>query len=894
MAPSVQLFADNRTPLPSTRIDRFQTLLAMLLVVGSGCLIAAALVYSRMETVAASRDLTRSIVQVMAEQNARTLQAVDQKMQYLAAKLARMNDIALIGQRSTDLLLRDQLVGLALVRSFRVTDARGRVIAASDAGYLAANMADTGYFRAYQQQPDAGFFLDAPVRQPGTGAWLITAAYPLRDGDGALLGILTAALDPRYFEKLWRAIDLGPDGTIDLYRRDGILMASSAADAVPGRASDDGAVLAAIGAGVNVWRAPWLGGSGASERMLISRALTDYPQLTLVARRSFHALLSPWRRFSMILFATWLAACAFIALLYALLRKTWLQHQEAAETLRVSEQKFSAAFRASPDAILITRADDGKFVEVSDSATRLIGYARDELVGHSSLDLDLWRNPAERERYVNAMKTHGRVTDMEAEFRNRSGETRIGQMSGELIMIGGAPHILGIIRDITDTKRRDELIWKQARFDPLTQLPNRIMFVEQLRAHIDAAQAGSAGFSLLMLDLDQFKEVNDTLGHSKGDQLLLDVARRITDCVPAAAIIARLGGDEFAIILRDPGDGGEIDDVLACLVSAIHAPFMLDQDRVFISVSVGVARFPDGGADMAELLRHADQAMYAAKHSGRNRYCHFHPGLQDAAQERAKLTADLRTALLNAEFELYYQPIVELATGRIRKAEALLRWNHPQRGQIGPAEFIALAETSGLIVEIGEWVFEQAARQAHRMRAIADAAFQISVNVSPVQIHSNNALPARWLARLHAIGLAPDAMALEITEGVLLDLSGEVEDALRAFTTAGAEIALDDFGTGYSSLAYLRKFDIDYLKIDRSFVHNVDSNPQDLELCEAIVAMAHKLGLKVIVEGIETARQHDLMRGMDCDFGQGYFFSVPTPAHRFEALVQAPAPGGRD
>ena len=864
----------------------------MLLVVGSGCLIAAALAYSRMETVDTSRDLTRSIVQVMAEQNAHALQSVDQNMQYLAAKLAGMNDIELIGRRSTDVLLREQLVGLPLVRVFRVLDAQGLVIAESDAGHLSASMADTGYFRAYQQQPDTGFFLDIPVRQPGTGAWLITATFPLRNDEGKLLGILTAAMDPRYFEKMWRAIDLGPDGAIDLYRRDGILMASSTgSDAALGRASDDPAVLAAIGSGVNVLRAPWFGTSSGTDRMLIGRALSDYPQLTLVARRSFHALLSPWRKFSLVLFATWLAACAFIATLYALLRKTWIQRHEAVETLRVSEQKFSAAFRASPDAILITRADNGKFVEVSDSATRLIGVSRDELIGHSSLDLDLWRNPDDREHYVNAMKANGRVTDMEAEFRIRSGEVRIGQMSGELIEIGGAVHILGIIRDITDMKRREELIWKQARFDSLTHLPNRTMFVEQLRAHIDAAQARSTGFSLLMLDLDQFKEVNDTLGHSKGDQLLLEVARRITDCVPAAAIIARLGGDEFAIILREPDDPVEIEAVLACLVSAIHAPFMLDQDRVFISVSVGVARFPDAGTDMAELLRHADQAMYAAKHSGRNRYCHFHQGLQDASQERSKLTSDLRTALQDAEFELYYQPIVELATGRIRKAEALLRWNHALRGQIGPAEFIGLAETSGLILEIGEWVFEQAARQAHRMRRIAAVEFQISVNVSPVQIHGNSELPANWLARLRAIGVAPAAIALEITEGVLLDLSGEVEGTLRAFTTAGAQIALDDFGTGYSSLAYLRKFDIDYLKIDRSFVHNVDSDPQDLALCEAIVAMAHKLGLKVIVEGIETARQFDLMKNMGCDFGQGYFFSVPLPSQQFEALVQAPMRG---
>jgi EAL domain-containing protein (putative c-di-GMP-specific phosphodiesterase class I) len=289
---------------------------------------------------------------------------------------------------------------------------------------------------------------------------------------------------------------------------------------------------------------------------------------------------------------------------------------------------------------------------------------------------------------------------------------------------------------------------------------------------------------------------------------------------------------------------------------------------------------------MANLLRHADQAMYAAKGAGRNRYSRYSAALQDALQQRIALSNDLRDALREGQLEVHYQPIVELATGRIRKAEALLRWRHPDRGMVPPSRFVPLAEANGLIVEIGDWVFRRAADQARRVMALGLPAFQISVNVSPLQFQNDIGLRKRWLAHLAALGLPTGCMGIEITEGLLLDVGAELQETLRRLSAAGIGISLDDFGTGYSSLAYLTRFELDVLKIDRAFVQRIDSHAPDLALCEAIVAMAHKLGLTVVAEGVETERQRALLAAAGCDYGQGYLFAHPMAGPELEASLR--------
>ncbi len=420
-----------------------------------------------------------------------------------------------------------------------------------------------------------------------------------------------------------------------------------------------------------------------------------------------------------------------------------------------------------------------------------------------------------------------------------------------------------------------------------TRLPNRRRFLDCFGVQLDQAQRDGGELALLLVDLDQFKEVNDTLGHDTGDLLLADVGRRIAHCVGPSVPLARLGGDEFAIVVASPHDGVHLETVAQAVIDALAVPFQVGAETLFISASIGIARYPHDAAAIDALLRHADQAMYAAKNAGRNRYAFFTRALQEAAHARMRMANELRGALAAQQFEIYLQPIVALESGAILKAEALLRWNHPQRGVVNPAEFIGLAETSGMIIEIGEWVFRQAASCLQRLQAQGNDQLQISINVSPVQFRNDAALGDAWLSHLAELGLAPSRLVIEMTESLLLDVTSEVRSKLMAFANSGVQLALDDFGTGYSSLAYLKKFDIDYLKIDRAFVCNLATSTDDLVLCEAIIAMAHKLGLQVIAEGVETEAQSALLAAAGCDFVQGFLYARPLPLAQFDALLAA-------
>jgi diguanylate cyclase (GGDEF)-like protein len=413
------------------------------------------------------------------------------------------------------------------------------------------------------------------------------------------------------------------------------------------------------------------------------------------------------------------------------------------------------------------------------------------------------------------------------------------------------------------------------------------MFHDRLEQEIKKAQRSGLAMALLFLDLDRFKEVNDTLGHDMGDLLLKDAARRLGRCVRETDTVARLGGDEFTVILGELQDTDCVERIAQEVLWKLAQPFRLGGELAYVSASVGITLYPADAKSVDALIKNADQAMYAAKSQGRNRYSYFTPSMQEAAQARMRLANDLRGALAGGQFSLAYQPIVELATGGIHKAEALIRWQHPERGAVGPAEFIPIAEDTGMIVDIGNWMFREAALQAARWRAARDAEFQVSVNKSPAQFRDAGKAHATWFDYLRELGLPGSAIVVEITEGLLLDASAAVTGQLLEFRDAGLQVAIDDFGAGYSSLSYLRKFDIDYLKIDQSFVRNLEPVSEDLVLCEAIIAMAHKLGIKVIAEGVETAGQRDLLAAAGCDYAQGYLFSRPVPAGEFEKFFEA-------
>ncbi|MFT0532644.1 putative bifunctional diguanylate cyclase/phosphodiesterase [Castellaniella hirudinis] len=461
------------------------------------------------------------------------------------------------------------------------------------------------------------------------------------------------------------------------------------------------------------------------------------------------------------------------------------------------------------------------------------------------------------------------------------------EIYGSQIMLDGRPTIIGMMLDITERKRTEALVWHQAHFDTLTQLPNRQSFQDRLQASVAQSLASKQPFALLFLDLDQFKEVNDNYGHSMGDELLKQVAQRLQACVADTDQLARQGGDEFTVILAAPVTPQRAQAVCQAVLAAIARPFDLQQQTVQISISAGLTFFPQDGVDAATLLKHADLALYAAKNLGRNRYCAFTDSMRQDAQERRALLQDLHTAIEARQFHLLYQPVVEMRTGRTIKAEALIRWQHPQRGLVGPGDFIPLAEESGLIVPIGNWVFDTASKQLALWRQDALPSFVVGINVSPAQFEDAGLDPTRWIAALHGLGLPGSALTVEITEQVLMGAEDHVSSRLLQFRDAGIQVALDDFGTGYSSLAYLQRFDVDFVKIDQCFVRNLGPESSDLILCRAIIAMAHQLGLEVIAEGIETEDQHLILKDIGCDYGQGYWYARPMRAEQISLRLQA-------
>jgi diguanylate cyclase (GGDEF)-like protein/PAS domain S-box-containing protein len=550
-------------------------------------------------------------------------------------------------------------------------------------------------------------------------------------------------------------------------------------------------------------------------------------------------------------------------------------------------QLAAMVYQHSNEAMMVCDADNN-IIAINAAYTRLTGYAAEEVLGRNPRILSSGRHDAAFYQAMWDALTRDGQWQGELWCRRKDGEVFAEALSINTIhdAAGRVHRYVALFSDVTDKKMTEALIWQHANYDALTSLPNRRMFRDRLQHEVDKAERSGSSLAVLFIDLDRFKEVNDTLGHALGDVLLIEAAARIRQCIRKTDTVARLGGDEFTVLAPELDDVRRVDAIAQDINRALAEPFDLGEEQGYVSASIGITLYPDDATSADDLLKHADQAMYAAKAGGRDRYCYFTPALQQAAVNRMRLTRDLRGALADGQFQVYFQPIVDMATGAVHKAEALIRWRHPQRGMVSPADFIPLAESTGMIVEIGGWVFREAARWTSRWRHSHAADFQVSVNQSPVEFQRLGPGHTAWIGHLASLGLPGQAIALEITEGLLLDASSAVKDKLLALRDAGVQVAIDDFGTGYSSLSYLKKFDIDYLKIDQSFVRNLAAGASDLALSEAIVVMAHKLGLKVVAEGVETEEQRALLAAIGCDYAQGYLFARPMPGEDFDVWLK--------
>ena len=594
---------------------------------------------------------------------------------------------------------------------------------------------------------------------------------------------------------------------------------------------------------------------------------------------------------------------------FAIVVRDITEIKQAEESLKLA----ALVYQNSSECMAITNAR-GDIININPAFTDVTGYEEDELIGCNINILNSGRQNADFYQQMWAtLKTCGRWQG-EIYNRRKNGEIFPEWLTIDTVRIQGSNAIrrVALYRDITEKKKADELIWHQAHFDCLTQLPNRNMLYDRLQQEIRKSHRDETPLAVLFIDLDHFKEVNDSLGHDQGDRLLVTAAERLSACVREGDTVARQGGDEFTLLLTGIDDLNAVEIITKRILDSIAQPFVLDENQAYVTASIGIALYPDDALTPEDLLKSADQAMYTAKSMGKNRHHYFTAAMQQQAVNRVLMINDLHAAIKTRQFQLYYQPVVDIHSGQIIKLEALIGWLHPEKGLVSPAAFIPLAEETRLINHIGHWVFLQVINDLPQLRQRFGASLQVSLNVSPVQFnnyegnnyegnnHSINSQQASnsqqesnshqghidtWPELLNHSGLSGKNLVIEITEGVMMETSDTIRHQLAALRDTGIQLALDDFGTGFSSLSYIHQYQIDFLKIDQSFVHNLTADSDAYVLCEAITVMAHKLGMKVIAEGVESQQEAALLRQIGCNFGQGYGYSHPLPLNK---LLQLP------
>jgi diguanylate cyclase (GGDEF)-like protein/PAS domain S-box-containing protein len=551
----------------------------------------------------------------------------------------------------------------------------------------------------------------------------------------------------------------------------------------------------------------------------------------------------------------------------------------------VTLQRMAALMESSQDAVVSTTMD-GLVMSWNAGATDMYGYTAAEMFGRPLSALETEEQPSPLPEAREKITAGESVVRFECVRQKKDGTrvdvlvsmSAIRDVSGELVGFAS------IARDIGEKKRNEELIAFQAFHDPLTGLANRALLMERLNLCLGKARRAGKPLAVLYLDLDRFKTVNDGIGHFAGDAVFKEVARRLTACVRDADTVARVGGDEFVVLLTEIARAEDAETVARKLLASVAEPIHVGDRRFDISTSIGVSVFPDDGQEGETLLRSADNAMYRAKEKGRNNCQLSTPELSEEAIKRQEVQAGLRRALERKELVLHYQPVLSLTTGRIIEFEALVRWQHPERGLIMPGAFIDVAEKAGMMVPLGEWVLKTAAAQVKAWQDRGFPNLRVAVNVSPSQFHERNLAAAVQEAVVES-AIKPETLEIEITEGVAMEDAEVTVANLLALRDLNVGISIDDFGTGYSSLSYLKKFPVTTLKIDRSFVSDVVTNQADAGIVRAVVAMAHGLKLHVIAEGVETKEQFSYLRDNGCDALQGYWFARPQPVEAVDVLL---------
>jgi len=560
---------------------------------------------------------------------------------------------------------------------------------------------------------------------------------------------------------------------------------------------------------------------------------------------------------------------------------------DMAARIRLDEdlRRFRLAMDATADAIFLVDRAGMCFVDVNQTACRMLGFEREDFlrVGPGRAN----EGETQLEELYNKLLAGDQGGPMtELQLQRKDGSPLSVEVQRRTLRSGQSWILVAVARDITERKDAEQRLMKLAHFDTLTGLPNRSQFYASLTHSLSQAAEHQWAVAVLFMDIDRFKNINDTLGHTIGDDLLRQFSSRLVDCLRVRDTIGRFGGDEFATILVLPEGVQHAVGVVEKIREAMRKPFDLQGHEVTVTVSIGISVFPEDGVDADTLIQYADTAMYRAKEAGRDAFRFFTAEMNAQSMARLDMENALRRAIDNEEFVLFFQPKVNIISGRISGAEALIRWRRPGHGMVSPALFIPLLEETGLIVRVGNWVLDEACKKISEWGASSIGPVHLSVNVSGIQFFVGG-LEEEVLKAISKHDIAPDLLELELTESSLMSNAEETIAVLRNLKALGIQISIDDFGTGYSSLAYLKRFPIDKLKIDIAFVREVTSNPDDAAIVLAIISMAHSMKLEVIAEGVENDAQLAYLRRHGCDEMQGYYFSRPVPQEEFEQMLMA-------
>ncbi len=816
------------------------------------------------------------------EQIIRTIKGADQVALFLRHDYATRGMQANIAQ-----YVEHDMIDARLFTNLAVLDEHGNRVLMSSAAADRKNFSDREYFQFHLSRQTDEIFIGKPVIGRVGGHWLIPMTRRINKADGSFGGVVVLSVDPEYFIKFYRRTDLGRHGVVDLIGLDGISRARQAGEEQSYGNDMTGSAFLKLRAEKPDGNLVTFGRLEGIPRYLSYRTLKEYPLMVTVGIAQ-KEVLAPLLRNRILYFGTALLTSFVVALLAGLLLAALSRQKRGLAALARSEARFRATFNQAAIGIMQTSLDD-RIVQANQKLCEMLGYSEQEILALSFRDLSHPDDIAcTLERRNQLIAGENVPTAIEKRYLHKDGSVIWIAVSPALVhdADGKPDYFVHMIECITERRKLQENLEHIARHDSLTELPNRALFYDRLQHALDQARRRGWMTGVMFVDLDRFKTINDTLGHSVGDELLQQVAAALAKCVRADDTVGRLGGDEFAVILSDLGQEQNAGLVAQKIIEALTRPFQLERHEVFITASIGIATCEPGDGDVDTMISNADAAMYDAKKLGRNNFQFYAATMSERAMERLLLEKELRYAISRNEFLLNFQPKVNVKSGEISGFEALLRWHRTGGEIVPPVVFIPVVEECGLIHEVGEWVLRGACAQINAWQQAGFRPVPVAVNLSPKQFQHQD-ICATIMRALKDFDVAPELLEVEITESTAMNDAESAIAALNNIKALGVRIAIDDFGTGYSSLSYLTRFPIDSLKIDRSFVVNLPDSSEGASIARAVITMAHALRFKVIAEGVEVVEQLEFLAANECDEIQGYYFSRPLPAEQATELLRS-------